>query len=320
MSVVILLLLAGCSGAAVTNQPATATASESLPIATVTLQPTDTPTEIPWAAKQVLAQYGSFGGDGPGLDEIYEGLGMPQWILYTDGQMIIQKEGEAGDWLEETTLTTAQMCSFLKDVEALGFFTMNYDNSSFFDTGVPTANPIYQFDETTEFGEGGSNYFLLVNGAAPRQIEIYYRYVPYLIPEAKALYDYFKAFSSSFATTLFQPQALLLRFEKETPGVEDATPAAWPQELPSFTALEPHALSSDASFLISDAFYQVLVAGDGVEPVLNAFDHLMVYRFFMSEGEVYHVAARPFLPHETLQDFFKYPQAEPLTLPFDCSD
>ena len=93
------------------------------PIPSLNIRPTQSETPIPrviytpWATKEVLAEFGIFGGDGGWLYRAFIGSDAPKWILYTDGQLIVKKEDNNGTWFEETTLTVSQMCSFLSQIE-----------------------------------------------------------------------------------------------------------------------------------------------------------------------------------------------------------
>src|SRR5687768_7242862 len=107
----IFVLLAACASAPETLSPTLITQVDTstlttTPKPTLTPQPTRTPTPIltatftPWPTKEVLAQFGVFGGDGGWDYYAFIGGDMPDWILYTDGQLIVQKEDNNGVWYE----------------------------------------------------------------------------------------------------------------------------------------------------------------------------------------------------------------------------
>jgi hypothetical protein len=295
------------------------------PESTQTHPPIPTATFTPWTTKEVLAQFGAFGGDGGWDYYAFIGGDMPKWILYTDGQLIVKKEDNNGVWFEETTLSIPQICSFLSQIEKVGFFTLAFDNSSESETGIPTANPIYKFDDTTQFSEGGSDYVLQVNGPNPRQILVYHSYVPYLIPEAKRVYNLFNNYSPPTELTKYQPQYLLLRIEKGPGDSVNATPApvpqTWPADLPSLETLANKNVETAASeFFTGSSFSQTLVKNEQIMPILEAFGNRLAYHLFQSGDQVYYVAARPFLPHETLHDFSGFPREKQFALPFRCSN
>ena len=330
------LFLAACTSALEGTQ-STSTQETDIPTQTATPKPTLTPrptqtntpfptaTLTPWPTKEVLAQFGVFGGDGGWDYYAFIGGNMPKWILYTDGQLIVQKTDKSGTWFEETKLTVPQMCSFLSQIEKAGFFTLEVDDSSELEAGIPTANPIYKFNDSTQFSEGGSNYVLQVNGPHPRQIRIYYSYIQYLIPEAMQVLNLFNNYSSPSQLTEYQPQYLLMRIEEGLGDSVNATPApvtqTWPAELPSLEMLAKENIETAASgFFIGTSIRQVLVENEQVEPVLDAFGNRLTYQVFQSGDQVYYVAARPFLPHETLNDFSGFPREKEFALPFSCSN
>lgn len=330
----LLIFLAACTSAPKETQ-SLSTAPVHTVTATVTQKPSSTPQPIqthkpsptatltPWPTKEVLAQFGNFGGDGGWDYFAFIGGDMPKWILYTDGQFIAENEDNNGVWFEETKLTVPQMCSFLSRIEKAGFFTLAYDNST--SAGIPTANPIYKFNDSTEFYEGGSNYTLQVNGPNPREILVYHSYVPYLIPEAKRIFDLFNNYSPPSRLTAYQPQYLLLRIEKGLGDSVNATPEPitqiWPAQLPSLKLLSNENIETAASgYFSGNSISQVLVKNEEVKPIFDAFGNRLAYQLFQSGDQVYYVAARPFLPHETLHDFSEIPQVKEFALPFTCSN
>jgi hypothetical protein len=328
------LFLVACTSAPKQTQPlSTKQADTSTPTATqkptLTAQSTQTHAPIatatftPWPTKEVLAQFGVFGGDGGWDYYAFIGGDMPKWILYTDGQFIIQKEDNNGIWLEETTLTIPEMCSFLSQIEKAGFFTLEFDNSSAVEAGIPTANPIYKFDDSTQFSEGGSSYILQVNGSNPRQIDVYHSYVQYLVPEARQVFNLFNNYSPPLQLTQYQPQYMLLRIEAGLGRSVYATPApvtqTWPADLPPLASFAKENVETPASAFDSQ-ISQVLVKNKQVKPIFEAFNNRLAYQLFQSGDQVYYVAARPFLPHETLNDFSGFPREKQFALPFSCGN
>lgn len=249
---------------------------------------------------------------------------MPKWIMYTDGQLIIKKEAENGVWFEETNLTTSQLCSFLSQVEKIGFFSVAFDDSSASEVGIPTANPIYQFDKTTQFSEGGSYIVLQVNGSKHRQLQIYAHYVQYLIPEAGHVFNFFDKYFPSSNLTGYQAQYMLLRIEEEPDYLINSTPAPniepWPADLPALDTLLKKKIDTKASPYFSSEVSQVLITGDMVKPIFEAFEYRLTFRLFQSGNQVYSVAVRPFLPHETLYDFSGFPQEKEFDTRFICNN
>jgi hypothetical protein len=284
--------------------------------------PSPTATLTPWPTKEILAQFGIFGGDGGWEYYAFIGGDMPKWILYTDGQLIVQKEDHRGVWFEETTLTIPQMCSFLSQIEEVGFFTLEFDDSSRLIAGIPTANPIYKFDDSTQFYEGGPNYVLQVNGPNPREILVYHSYVQYLIPEARRVFNLFNNYSPPSRLTDYQPQYMLLRIEAGLGDSGNVTPAPtiqmWPADLPSLATLAQDDVETAASAF--SRVPQVLIQNELAKPIFEAFGNRLAYQLFQSGNQVYYVVARPFLPHETLNDFSRVSREKQYALPFSCSN
>lgn len=328
---ILLLFLAACTSSPKQAQPVSTvqTRHTSTPSAvqkpTLTQQSTPTPastvtaTFTPWSAKEVLAQFGIFGGDGGWAYFDFTGTDMPRWVLYTDGQFVVQRQDTSGFWYQQTTFTVPQMCSFLSQVEEAGFFSLAFDNSSASEAGIPTANPIYQFDNTTQFSEGGSQYVLQVNGPHARQIIIGSSYVPYLIPEAYQVFNLFANYSPPTQLIWYEPQHLLLRIEKGSEKANLAALNTWPTNLPSLEMLSTENIETAVS-AFDNHVAQVLVKNEQVKSIIEAFDDRFGYSFFQSEGRAYDVAARPFLPHETLNNFSNFPIEKQYALPFTCGN
>lgn len=329
----IFLFLAACTSAPKTISPTliiqvnTSTPSTT-PEPTLTPRPTRTSTSTPtvtftpWPTKKVLAQFGVFGGDGGWDYYAFIGGDMPKWVLYTDGQLIVQKEDNRGVWFEETTLTVPQICSFLSQIEEVGFFTLEFDDSSRLIAGIPTANPIYKFDDSTQFFEGGSNYVLQVNGPNPRQILVDHHYVQYLVPEAKRVFNLFNNYSPPSPFTDYEPQYMLLRIEAGLGDSVNATPTptmqTWSADLPPLATLSQDKIETAASAF--SRVPQVLVQDELVTPIFEAFGNRLAYQLFQSEDQVYYVVARPLLPHETLNDFSRVSREKQYALPFSCGN
>jgi hypothetical protein len=329
------LFLAACSSAperiqiTSTNQVDVSTSTVT-PKPSLTIQPTKshtpvpTVTNTPWVTKDVLAQFGMFGGDGGWDYYAFIGGQTPKWILYTDGQFVIQREDAHGVWFEETHLATSQMCSFLSQVEKVGFFTLAFDDSSASQAGIPTANPVYKFDNTTQFSEGGPYYVLQVNGSKHRQLQIYSQYVQYLVPGANQVFNFFANYSPPSNLTKYQAQFMLLRIEEGLGESIYSTPTpnaqTWPTDLPSLDTLKKQNIETEASSYFSSNVSQALVTGEMVKPIFKAFGNRLAYRLFKNGEKVYYAAARPLLPHETLNDFSGFPREEEFDLPFSCSN
>ena len=335
---IVVLLLAACMPAAEEMPPILTMQVDTsmptiIPKPTRTPRPTQTQTPIPtatftpWPTKEVLAQFGIFGGDGGWEEYAFIGGDMPTWVLYTDGKLIVQKQDTRGVWLGEITLTVSQMCSFLSQIEEAGFFSLVVNES--FEPAYPTdyPNPIYNFDATTQFSEGGTYYVLQVNGPNARQIRIYSQYAQYLTPEAWRVFNLFTNYSPPSRLTEYQAQHMILRIEEGPGDSVYSTPApttqTWPTDLPPLEVLATENVGTAASAFFASGtnqIFQVLVSNEQVEPIFDAFGNRLAYQLFQSEDRVYYVAARPFLPHETLSDFSEFPNEKHFALPFNCSN
>lgn len=330
----IFLFLVACNTASEKTQPDTeVSTSTSFLIPTLAAQPTRTETPIPlttytpWATKEALAQFGIFGGDGGWIYGAFIGSSLPKWVLYTDGQVIVQKEDNNGIWFEETTLTVSQMCSFLTQIEKSGFFSLKFDNS--IQSKYPIDNPIYKFDDTVPNSIGSPYYVLQVNGSKHRQIHVYSEYVEYLIPEAKQVFDLFNKYSPPSKLTNYQAQYMVLRIEEGVQVPDYLTPEPmiqeWPADLPPLEILQKENVEIEGSPFFStnssvSQITNVVITGDKIKPFFEAFGNRLSYKFFQSGNQMYGIIARPFLPHESLNKFSEFPIEEEFELPFSCNN
>jgi hypothetical protein len=330
---IIFLFLVACNVAPEKTQPeVVVSTSTSSPIPTLTARPTQTETPIPlathtpWATKEILAQFGVFGGDGGWIDGAFIGSDVPKWVLYTDGQLIFKKKDNSGVWFEETTLAVPQMCAFLSQIEKSGFFSLEINNSS--ESKYPTDDPIYKFDDTVQFSVGGPDYVLQVNGSKHRQIHVYTDYAQYLIPEAKQVFDLFNNYSPPSQLTTYQAQYLVLRIEEGVQVPDYLTPVPliqeWSANLPPLELLQKKSIEIEGSPFFSNSavpqITNVLITGEQIKSFFEAFGNRLSYKFFQNGNQMYGIVARPFLPHENLNKFSEFPAEEEFELPFSCNN
>lgn len=120
---------------------------------------------------------------------------------------------------------------------------------------------------------------------------------------------------------------MLLRIEKGFGDSIYSTPASthqlWPANLPPLDTLEREKVDTEASAYFKNStaeIYQILVKDEQIKAIFEAFDNRLAYKLFQSGDNVYYIAARPLLPHETLNNFSSFPEEKELALPFSCSN
>ncbi|MCB8988156.1 MAG: PD40 domain-containing protein [Ardenticatenaceae bacterium] len=320
-------LLVGCSGEEIsatvvaeatplaTHSPTATLVITSTPasIPTKTISPTEmpsptytaTPTTTPFptvtppptvATKTVLLQYGITGGDGGSDTDLYYGRGMPRLVIYTDGQMIFREGNWREEYFLEATVSPDEMCDLLAQLQEFGFFE-NYD-------------PIYAFDETTEYSDGAGAGIIHVNGPLSKRLTFYGPYEDYLIPPLKQSAEFISDYRPS-VNTLYMPERLVLWVEVASETLpENAIVNPWPDTLPQITDLWQDPINGE-----------VLVEGELVAPIMELFDYRMSNQWFSDEGVTYSVILRPLLPNETpfpqLWDYQDY-APHSFNLPFSC--
>ncbi len=268
---------------------------------TYTTTPTTTPfptvTPPPVATKTVFLQYGWTGGDGGSNTDLYYGLEMPNLVIYTDGQVILSEGEWRNRYFLETEISPDEMCHLLAQLQGFGFFE-SYD-------------PIYAFDETTEYSDGAPNALIHVNGPLPKQQEFYSRYLDYLILPLKTSYEFISQYQPSTTSTYYMPERVVLWVDTVTePLPENVVVKPWPDTLPSITEIWQDPINGEIS-----------VEGELIATIMELFDYRMTGEWFSDEGVVYHVILRPLLPNESpFPQLWYYHDYTPhsFNLPFDC--
>jgi hypothetical protein len=281
------------------------------------LPPTDTPfptleqsaTPIPFdpSVKQILIEYGIFGGDGGSDTDIYYGRAMPNFVLYTDGQLILKTPND----LLQKALSSNEVCTLLSNIKATGFFEVAEGDTS---DWMETHKPIYQsVSATPDVGEGGIYEDILVNGESHRQVEIYYALKDYLIEPVQRVYDLITNYRPD-GLVPYRPKQVALWIEPifpsgRTSDTPTPTPQTWPTTLPALTSLVapsdrgPAQLNGANALQVQKLFKQL--PGDGV---------------FIDQGRPYLVIARPLLPNETFDSFpLNETYSVSVDLPFNCA-
>lgn len=277
------------------------------PSHTPTITPSDTPTHTPTATptttpfptvtalptietKTVFLQYGGFGGDGGSNTDLYYGRDLPSLVIYMDGQVLLR----GGNYYLETFISSEEMCYLWGQLKSFGFFE-EYD-------------PLYAFDETTQYSDGAGVFVLHVNGPLTKQIFAYSDYLNYLVPPLKQSYDFIENYRP-FSNTSYMPERIILWIE-EIPLPEGHTVVAWPDTLPAIKDLWADTLNG-----------QVLIEGELVTPLMELFDST-TDNWFSDNNSTYFVIIRPLLPNENPLPrlyFYNYTyDQQPSNLPFDC--
>ena len=221
---------------------------------------------------------------------------MPNLVIYTDGQVILSEGEWRNRYFLETTISPDELCHLLAQLQGFGFFE-SYD-------------PIYAFDETTEYSDGAGEVVIHVNGPLPNRLIFYGPYREYLISPLKQSNEFINQYRPS-TNTYYMPERVVLWVETATdPQPENAAVKPWPDNFPPITELWQDPINGE-----------VLIEGDLVAPMMELFDYHMAGEWFSDKGVVYHVILRPLLPNESpFPQLWYYHDYTPhsFNLPFDC--
>lgn len=284
------------------------------PTATQTSTPTVTqfPTAVP-IERQILIEYTTTSGDGTPPQNFYLGVAMPSFILYMDGRLLVQVEESLGGSKSrhylEAKLTPPEMCALLDAVENTGFFDVIGGTGEY---SYASEDPIYDFGDFQSFSEGAPYDLLIVNGPAPKYVQVYSPYWDYVATEVKAMRNLLREFSTK-AIELYRPKQLVLWVEEGVPEWLDPSLASqpWLDGLPELSQLAGQQAQAGG--------YDGSLVDHGFEPLLEVLEYGMKDSLFTEANKEYWVIARQLLPHETPDEFPKFSwSAQTLPLPFEC--
>ena len=219
--------------------------------------------------KQVLVEYGTFGGGGGSVkpEDLYLGRDVPSLVIYTDGQMITNQDNT----LLTSQMTPSDLCLLMGKLQSAGFF-----GADLFTSKVP----VQSGDEPT--------IILQVNGTPSREVFIPKYDLSYIsAPIASAFYNLNTL--KPREPTFYEPQRLLLWIQPVS--AQDASGLKvfdWPASLPPISQIwADHTLQ------------HALLEGSTASEVLRLFSHHLQSLYFNQQGQIYQMIARPLLPHET---------------------
>lgn len=269
---------------------------------TQTPQPTETPvpptaTAMPTAipTKPWLIQLSYPGGDGGTNYDKYFGRGMPDLILFNDGQMLIRDRNDISkswlenEWFVEIFLAQDEIQELFAQIESAGFFEKIQERSN------SDADWLYNFDETTEFSDGvGGPLLCITLGDETNCIPIYAPYIPYLVPEIANTLSLIQDFHPADKVYIpYAPETMNLWIEPMRDTIRtDEVSQTWPENLPAVSQL----LEQYPSGIVR-------LHGDEAMPFFTLFDSQIDDGLFSDDGIEYYMISRPLLPSEAPDRF-----------------
>lgn len=254
---------------------------------------TPTPTAIP--TKPLLIWLGYTGGDGGTNYDEYFGRGMPDLVLFTDGQLLLRDKNEISgrsfedEWYIETFLSPEEILNLYLQIEASDFFIKVQAGNKYSDEWL------YNFDETTQFSDGAGGPALCIYHEDKRNcVEIYGPYIPYLVPEIANTLSLIQGFHPANKDyTLYAPETMILWIEPMRDTIRtDEVSQTWPENLPAVSQL----LEEYPSGI-------VLLHGDEAMTFFTLFDSQINDGIFSDDGVEYYMILRPLLPSEAPDRF-----------------
>jgi hypothetical protein len=282
---------------------------------TVTITSSPTPTLLSYPGKQVLIEYTYVRAGLGGFGEEVVGSGLPDLILYSDGELIIHRKK-----IYEKKLSVVETCSLLKNIEDFGYFRVvdngeseRRNNPLYVD--LPTGVPTKFFD--------GDMYHIVVNGPNPKQTWVDPPFFDYLVPAMKEILIFLQYYQPT-AMEEYQPDRLLLyishgREDRVVSWMENKSPARWPEA-------NIHLSDNAVDIKKFDPDYRGLyLTGDSAKKIYALFQKPYATRILVDRGQEFTAIARPILPNEHKEYFYFSGNVNGLTgphqfnLPFQCT-
>ncbi len=270
---------------AATPTPGPSATPSPAPTATPSPTPTQVPTPEPGPRKPILIVAGPQGGDGGTQYDYYLGRGMPWFVLYADGQLLVDANpnGRKHDYVERK-LTPADTCRFLGQMQDTGFLQVRGDGADY------PLDQIYA-SMKKDFGMGGPSIYIAVNGYPSKTVSIYYSWTDVVVPAVRRAYDLVTAYPN----TGMLPQSVdrsivhIRRFTDAEYPPGDLIAANWPGDLPPLESLRRMANEAGDLELTGRLAAKVtsLIKGDWVKK-------------YVDKGVDYILTGRQLLPHESL--------------------
>ena len=290
-----LLLINGCQGGDVKNTTPTVQATSTLTrpastlIPTTTIFPTITPDAKVETVKQVLIEYGIYGGQSGevNLMDFFLGRDLPLLVVYSDGQIITFRNGS----LLKGQLSASELCLLLADIQKTGF--LNAESYS---------------DTTPGFNRDSLTIIFRLNGPQTKLLYIPQKNRPLISKPVADLLDLIEGYRIN-QPSVYVPQSLMLWVETvDADRVEGQKVTPWPPALPAINQIwKDHTRQ------------QVFLQGEVTHEIIKLFAYQLQALYFSEGSDFYRIVARPLLPHETSQQFSAIPdQVQTFTLPLIC--
>jgi hypothetical protein len=255
-----------------------------------------------WEAAPVLVRLGSYGGDGGGEFKIYFET-LPSFVLYSDGQLVIEKPVSEGVQLLQAKLDRSATCAVLNTIDQIGFF--DYD---------PSAHK--NFEDL--LGDGVPNTVIEVNAWRSQYVD--HNAIGYyidkeddpvikkrlascnqcILPSLRATYRFLRAYQPD-GLTQYKPSQLLLVIEEENTPIDDSL--VWNLKNASLTHLYGE----------SGKPVKVMMYGADAAAIYEELGGMIGWnpRHYVEDERGFLVFARPLLPYESQASFEVYPPRLP---------
>lgn len=251
------------------------------------ISPDATPPSEP--ENKALILYTSYPGDGGGCMADYLGYMAPSFILYADGQLLIENPHTNPYWYSEYHLDQKTITGLFTQIENTGFFSVGGDGSE------DEHDPIYRLPQDVEVTHGAGFLSLEVQtGGSSKKVMIYIPYIDYLVPEIANAIEIINNHEPINGAP-YQPSEWAAWVGTEDPCepyMFDFKP--WPETMPE---IHSH-LNDDHGQLVfqndsKTAYNQLL----GSQP--ETFIH-------EENGFSFYIISRPLSPHELPSDFIDW--------------
>jgi hypothetical protein len=259
--------------------------------------PTATLASSSYQPKQPVIIFGKY-GILSAFPEFVGGMDI-QLVLYTDGQLLIKRTGSP---MEDTTLSSREMCDFLGKIKQTGFFDLESTGDAYKDSAL------YHIDQPIERVYDSLEFDILVNGQPANKLWLYQPLIKYLIPQAREILSLLSNYQPKDLHS-YHPERYLIWI-----AMGDATsdfgvtrqPISWPSELPSLNDM-----------ILVNGQTRAYFEKDDAKTINKLFPNWI--NLVIDGDSEYTVAVFPLLPHQLPEKLDNLEDLSESPLPFKCN-
>jgi hypothetical protein len=244
--------------------------------------PTFTPFP-PYQNKNVIINYSVIGNHSD-YDMFFDppsGNIITKLVLYEDGQLLI---AGAGETYQSKKLSSAEISSFLLELETLGFYALESNQQS------DQTDELYDFGNNYQEIHDGLWYCVSVNTDKSRNLCVREFYIQFLIPKMKNILHFLDEYKPAGMTAYYPDRIFLTRTDIDS-SIDNPPAIPWDEHFPSW--------ENDPGKITSDTCNPVIyIYGDMAKEIYMFFERSDGWMVVSLNDKEFIVYIRVLLPHE----------------------